>query len=330
MTPSQDPDMLTLTTYGGILPLMEIVDHAAVAAIRAFNRFYTRQIGLLDEHLSDSPFTLGEARILYELATSDDLSAADLTRLLDIDKAQLSRILARFRQQGLLETRADPGNARRRLLLLTVAGRTAYAGLDAAMATQIAALVAPLTPSATRRLTDAMRDIATILGDAPAPPPQLRAPRAGDLGWVIHRQALLYAREYDWDWRYEALAADILGKFVADFDPAREHAWVAEQDGRIVGSIFLMRSDNPAVGKLRLLYVEPDARGLGLGRMLVAACVDRARDIGYRTLSLWTNDVLVSARRIYEAAGFTLAHQEAHHSFGHDLVGQTWTLPLQR
>jgi GNAT superfamily N-acetyltransferase len=225
----------------------------------------------------------------------------------------------------------SPLNARHKLLSLTDAGRTAFADLDAGTRTQIGGLLERLDPGAIGRLTHAMRDIMAILGDAtPATGNDviLRAPRSGDLGWVIHRQAVLYADEYGWDWQYEGLVASILSRFVAEFDDAREQAWIAEHRGRIAGSIFLMRSDDPDTAKLRLLYVEPDARGNGIGHGLVAACIDRARAIGYRRLTLWTNDVLVAARRIYEAASFTLRAEEPHHSFGHDLVGQTWTLDL--
>ena len=302
---------------------------APVAELRSFNRFYTRQIGLLDETLSDSPFSLPEARVLYELAQGSAGTAAELSRLLGMDKAQLSRLLARLRARGLVATRVSPEHAKHRLLSLTAAGRSEFAALDRGTVARMEQLLAPLGADATRHLGEAMRTIRAILDGPPAGPAfTLRPPRVGDLGWVVHRQAVLYAREYGWDWTFEGLVAGIVGRFVDECDPAREQAWLADRDGGVVGSVFLVQGDDPDTGKLRLLYVEPSARGLGIGRALVAACIDRARAIGYRRLTLWTNDVLVSARRIYEAAGFRLAAEERHRSFGHDLVGQNWTLDL--
>jgi DNA-binding MarR family transcriptional regulator/GNAT superfamily N-acetyltransferase len=305
---------------------------AAVEAVRDFNRFYTRRIGLLREHLSDSPFTLPEARVLYELAKSESPTAAALTRELGMDKAYLSRLLARFRKRGLVTSRVSPDHAKHRLLSLTAAGRRAFAALERDTTTQMGALLSPLPPSEQARLTGAMADIKRIINgrDAPAQTSHivLRDPRPGDLGFVLHRQAALYTQEYDWDWTFEALAADILAKFIANFDSAREQAWIAERDGAIVGSVFLMQSDKPGVAKLRMLYVEPSARGLGIGAQLVEACVARAREIGYSRLTLWTNDILVAARRLYQTAGFRLVAEEPHRSFGKDLVGQTWDLDL--
>ena len=303
-----------------------------VAEIRSFNRFYTRRIGLLDEHLSDSPFTLPEARVLYELARGEAGTAAALSRRLDRDKAQISRLLARLRARGFVTAAASPHHAKHRLLALTAAGRDAFAALDRGAAAQMEALLAPLDAGATQRLTGAMGTIRALL-DAPAatdtgPGFVLRPPEVGDLGFVVHRQAVLYAREYGWDWTFEGLVAEIVARFVAAFDPAREQAWLAERNGAIVGSVFLVRGEDAETAKLRLLYVEPTARGLGIGRALVAACIARARAIGARRLVLWTNDVLVSARRIYQAAGFRLVAEERHRSFGHDLVGQNWERDL--
>ena len=303
-----------------------------VAEIRSFNRFYTRRIGLLDEHLSDSPFTLPEARVLYELARGDAGTAADLSRRLDRDKGQISRLLARLRARGLVASTVSPRHAKHRLLALTPAGRDAFTALDRGAAAQMEALLAPLDAGATQRLTGAMGTIRALL-DAPAatdtgPGFVLRPPEVGDLGFVVHRQAVLYAREYGWDWTFEGLVAGIVARFVAEFDPAREQAWLAERNGAIVGSVFLVRGEDAETAKLRLLYVEPTARGLGIGGALVAACIARARAIGARRLVLWTNDVLVSARRIYQAAGFRLVAEERHRSFGHDLVGQNWERDL--
>jgi GNAT superfamily N-acetyltransferase len=216
------------------------------------------------------------------------------------------------------------------LLFLTDAGSQAFAAADTGAKAQIDALLIAVDAAGRERLASAMRDIRAVLGDHEREDraPRLRCLAPGDVGWIVHRQAVLYHQEYGWDWTYEGLASRILGAFVAEFDPAREDGWVAERRGAIVGSIFLMKGDEPGVAKLRLLYVEPSARGLGLGHTLVDTCIARARELGYRRLTLWTNDVLVSARRIYQAAGFRLTHEAPHHSFGHDLVGQTWTLDL--
>jgi DNA-binding MarR family transcriptional regulator/GNAT superfamily N-acetyltransferase len=299
--------------------------------IRSFNRFYTRRIGLLDEHLSNSPFSLVEARVLYELARGEPGTAADLCRALDMDKAHLSRVLARLRGRDLVLAEPSPRHAKHRLLSLTAAGKEAFAALERGAKDQMAALLSPLGRADSKRLGSAMSRIRSILERPPAVRGTsfvLRAPRVGDLGWVIHRQAALYAEEYGWDGTFEGLIAGIIGRFVAEYDPALEAAWIAERDGEIVGSIFLVRGDEEGVAKLRLLYVEKSARGLGIGVALTKTCIERAKACGYRRLTLWTNDILVAARRIYQAAGFTLVSEEKHHSFGHDLVGQYWALEL--
>jgi DNA-binding MarR family transcriptional regulator/GNAT superfamily N-acetyltransferase len=303
---------------------------AAIDQIRSFNRFYTRQIGLLDDGLSKSPFSLVEARVLYELAQGAAETAADLGRALSMDKAHLSRVLSRLQARGAVEAKISPRHARHRLLSLTPSGRGAFAALEEATRAQMSALIAPLDGVATHRLTGAMAQIRSLLGEAAPKDPdyRLRAPRVGELGWILHRQATLYHEDYGWDWGFEGLVAGILGDFVAHFDPAKEAAWVAERAGEILGSIFLVKSDAPDAAKLRLLYVEPRARGLGIGAALTTACIDRARENGFRRLVLWTNDILVSARRIYQSAGFVLVAEEKHHSFGHDLVGQNWELIL--
>jgi DNA-binding MarR family transcriptional regulator/GNAT superfamily N-acetyltransferase len=308
---------------------------SAVAEIRRFNRFYTGRIGLLEEHLSASNFTLAEARVLYELARQSAETAADLTRVLAMDKAHASRILARLKASGLVQTAVNPNHAKQRLLSLTDAGRAAFARLEQGTLAQMESLIAPLDAAQRTRLTEAMRDVMNLL--APARPSNdnrhtakttLRDLRPGDLGWVVHRQSILYFREYGFDWTFEALVADIVGRYAANHDPQHEAAGIAERDGMVVGSVFLVKGDAPEAGKLRLLYVEPSARGLGVGAQLVAACIARARALGYRQLTLWTNNILVAARRIYEAAGFRLMQQEQHHSFGQDLVGQYWALDL--
>ncbi|WP_413993524.1 GNAT family N-acetyltransferase [Labrys okinawensis] len=299
--------------------------------VRDFNRFYTQKIRLLDRNLPASPLPLPEARIVYEVAKAGEQTAADIGRRLDMDKAHLSRIVARLRAANLVVTRTDPDHARRSLLSLTPEGHAVFARMEAGTIAQLDGLLTEVDEQDRGRLVEAMRQIKQLL-DADVRPhsePVLRTPRPGDIGWIVHRQAELYHQEYDWDWTYEGLAASILGKFVAEFDASREDAWVAELDGRIAGSIFLMKSENPATAKLRLLYVEPFARGHGLGRTLVHACIARAKELGYASLTLWTNDILTAARRIYQAEGFRLENEEAHHSFGKDLVGQTWTLDLR-
>jgi DNA-binding MarR family transcriptional regulator/GNAT superfamily N-acetyltransferase len=317
--------MLSQTTQG--FP-MTLVDE-----VRAFNRFYTREIGLLDKHLPASDLSLPEARVLYELANAegDGRTAAGIGRALRMDKAHLSRIVARFRARGLVRSQASPEHGRHVLLSLSEAGRRTFAELEAGTRAQMETLLLPLDQDRRERLTAAMRVIRSVLAPDKAGGDEIRLRNLvpGDLGWIIHRQAVLYHEEYGWDWTYEGLISDIIGKFVAEHDPTRDAAWIAEFRGLIIGSVFLIRSEDPAVAKLRLLYVEPAARGRGVGRRLVDACVVRAREIGYRQLTLWTNDVLTSARRIYEAAGFHLASESPHHSFGCDLVGQIWTRPLE-
>lgn len=312
-----------------------IDDH--VSAVRRFNRFYTRQIGLLEEGLLESEFSLTEGRVLYELAHRDGLGASDLGRELALDAGYLSRLLAKFAARGLLTRRPLEADGRRSVLALTAAGRAAFAPLERKARDRIAALLAPLAASDRAALVEAMHAVRRALGDArdADPPYRLREPRPGDLGWIVHRHGVLYHREYGWDATFEALVARIAGEFAANFDPARERCWVAERAGEvcgevcgeIVGSVFLTRASDE-VAKLRLLYVEPSARGLGVGRRLVAECIDFASAAGYRAVTLWTNDVLVSARRIYQAAGFELVKEERHRSFGKDLVGQTWELAL--
>lgn len=247
-----------------------------------------------------------------------------------MDKAHLSRIVARFCKRKLIRIRINPAHGKQRLIALATAGEKAFAALDLGSQQQIEGLIAPLSATARAQLVESMRHIHTIL-DVAAPRPRdvtYRDLCPGDIGWIIHRQMVLYHEEYGWDWTYEGLVCDILSKFVAHFDADRDAAWVAEHNGAIAGSIFLVKGDEEGAAKLRLLYVEPSARGLGIGRELVARCIEEARRKKYRQLKLWTNDILVSARRIYEAAGFRLIDEERHRSFGHDLVGQTWMLDL--
>lgn len=300
-----------------------------IEAVRRFNRFYTRRIGALQEGLLDSPFSLTEVRVLYELAHRDAPTASALAADLGIDGGYLSRILRRFRKAGFVAKKASDRDARQSLLTLTRAGHRALAPLAKRSSDEVGAMLGTLPPDRQRRLLDAMATIQSLLEET-APRARgylLRAHRPGDLGWVIHRHAALYAEEYGWDETFEALVADIAAKFIREFDPKRESCWIAEQDGAIVGAVCLVRaSDTDA--KLRLLYVEPAARGLGIGRRLVDECIRFARRTGYTRLTLWTNKNLDAARRIYETAGFTLIEEAPHRSFGHDLVGQTWSLEL--
>lgn len=300
----------------------------ATAAIRDFNRFYTRQIGLLDQGFLGSAFTLTEVRVLYELAHRDSPTATEIARELSLDAGYLSRLLKKLERQGHLARGRDAADARQRPLRLTTPGRRVFDRLDQASGEHISAMISGLTPAQISELVGSMRSVRRCLqADTAEKAYSLRPLRTGDIGWIVHRQGRLYAAEYGWDVTYEGLVAEILGTFIKQFDPAAENAWVAERNGGIVGSVFLVR-ESAVIAKLRLLYVEPSARGLGIGRHLVDSCVAFAREKGYRTLRLWTNDILVSARRIYQAAGFRLVKEERHHSFGKDLVGQTWELTL--
>jgi DNA-binding MarR family transcriptional regulator/GNAT superfamily N-acetyltransferase len=304
-----------------------------VTAVRRFNRFYTRRIGVLGAGHLESPFSLTEVRVLYELAHRDEPTATEIGRELGVDAGYLSRILRGFRKRKLIATRAAAGDRRRSLLALTDEGKAVFSQLDQRSSAEIEAMLRAVSGSRQRRLLGAMECIEQLLGDASESVPSsrepylLRAPGPGDLGWVVHRHGVLYAEEYGWDERFEALVAGVVADFVRNFDPRRERCWLAEREGEVVGSVFVVRQSDE-VAKLRLLLVERSARGLGIGSRLVIECVRFARQAGYRTLMLWTNDVLHSARRIYEAAGFRLVKTEPHDSFGQGLIGQTWELGL--
>jgi len=302
---------------------------APVASVRRFNRFYTKHIGVLREGHLDSPFSLTEVRVMYELAHQSRPTAAELARELALDSGYLSRILRSFEQRGLIEKSRSESDARQAHLRLTEAGQSAFAGLNSRADDEIASLVERVAPDDWRRLTDAMRTIERML--APAPETKrsyvLRTHQPGDIGWVVYRHGVLYAREYGWDERFEALVAQIVAEFVQHFDARRERCWIAEQDGERVGSVFLVRKTD-TIAKLRLLLVEPKARGLGIGHRLVDECIRFARHARYERITLWTNSVLHAARRIYEAAGFRLVSEEPHAMFGENLVGQTWGLDL--
>ena len=305
----------------------EVADQR-VASVRAFNRFYTELIGVLDEGLLRTPYSLTEARVIFELAQRDSREVAELRQALAIDAGYLSRILARFQDDGLVTRRRSVADGRRQVISLTERGRAAFVTLDGRSAEAIRTMLTKLTEEDQARLVGAMAEIRRILEPAPRPSGYvLRPPRPGDLGWVVHRHGVRYAEEYGWDESFEALVARIVADYVDHRDPRREDAWIAELDGEPVGCVFCTRKDDQTA-QLRLLLVEPQARGMGIGSRLVDECIRFARRAGYRELVLWTNDVLVDARRIYERAGFQLVKQEPHHSFGHDLVGQTYALTL--
>jgi len=302
-----------------------------VEAVRRFNRFYTKQIGVLQEHLLQSPFSLTEARVLYELAHHEqaNATATDLGAALGLDAGYMSRILSSFQKRGLLEKRTSKTDGRRSLLRLTPRGRKAFGKIDVTSHHEVGAMLGDLPADAQARLVGAMHTIEDLLGAEPdqRAPYLLRPHRAGDLGWVVQRHGMLYAEEYGWDEQFEALVADIVAKFIRELDPKRERCWIAEQGGENVGSVFLVKKSE-GVAQLRLLLVDPNARGLGIGTRLVDECGRFARQAGYRKITLWTNSVLHAARKIYEKAGYRLVLEEPHHSFGADLIGQTWELEL--
>lgn len=300
-----------------------------IDAVRRFNRFFTRQIGVLREGLLHSPYTLAEARVLFEIAHRDDLTASDLSGELGLDPGYLSRILARLEQQGLVGKARSETDGRRRLLSLTTDGEDAFSLLDDRSREEVAEMLGGLSEGDQRPLLEAMQTIESVLdkGFKFSEPFFLRQHEPGDMGWVVHRHGVLYAREYGWDERFEALVAHIVAGFINDYDPAKERCWIAEMNGGIVGCVFVVKASD-TVAKLRLLLVEPEARGVGLGTRLVEECIRFAKSRGYETLTLWTNSVLDSARHIYEEHGFVLVEEEEHHSFGRDLVGQNWELSL--
>ena len=304
-----------------------------IEAVRRFNRFWTRRIGVLREGLLHTPYTLTEARVLLEVSGRDGPSATDLSRELGLDPGYLSRILNRLEGRGLITRAPSEDDGRRRTLSLTPKGEEAFSLLDSRSREEVGEMLATLPEGEQRRLLEGMRTVEAILdGEAAwgfkySEPFYLRAHEPGDMGWVVNRHGVLYAREYGWDERFEALVARIVADFIEGFDPAGERCWIAEMDGKNVGCVFVVK-ESEEVAKLRLLLVEPEARGLGLGARLVDECIRFARARGYVKLVLWTNSVLGAARHIYEEKGFELADEEPHHSFGKDLVGQNWELTL--
>jgi DNA-binding MarR family transcriptional regulator/predicted N-acetyltransferase YhbS len=300
-----------------------------IEAVRHFSRFYTRKIGALREGLLDSAFSLAEARVIYELAHHETATATELARELGLDGGYLSRMLKSLEQRGHVERRPAENDARQMLLSLTEQGQAAFAELNARSQAQVGALLDRLSQIDQTCLVEAMATVERLLGEEPLrrAPYILRPHQPGDIGWVVARHGALYAREYGWDETFEALAAEIGAQFIRNFDPKRERCWIAEKDGENVGSVVLVRQSDE-VAKLRMLLVEPKARGLGIGRRLIEECIRFARLKGYRKLTLWTNSVLVAAIHLYEQAGFRLVDEQHHHSFGYDLVGENWELEL--
>jgi DNA-binding MarR family transcriptional regulator/N-acetylglutamate synthase-like GNAT family acetyltransferase len=300
-----------------------------VQAVRAFNRFYTRKLGIIEPKLLHSAFTLQEARIIYEIAHRPTCTATDLTRDLGLDPGFLSRTLQALQRRQIVTRKPSKDDGRVNELSLTAKGRAASAELERRSREEIGSLLNSLEDSQRAAVVQAMTTIERAL-ERPAEKPAaffLRSHRPGDIGWVISSQAKAYAEEYGWDISYEALVAEICAQFIKTYDASREHCWIAEAGGEPVGSIFLVKGSDD-VAKLRLLLVEKKARGLGVGRALVEQCVRAAREKGYKKMTLWTQSILVAARSIYQAAGFRRVKEEPHHSFGVDLVGETWELDL--
>lgn len=311
---------------------------ARIEAVRAFNRFYTRRIGVLHEGLLQSKFTLTETRLLWEFAHCESTTASALARELELDAGYLSRLLRGLRERGLIRSERSKEDARHVRLRLSAAGKRAFAPLDARSRDDVAAMLGALGEDQRRRLLQAIGTIHQLLDGTPrrVSPWLLRPHRAGDMGWVVSRHGALYAQEYGWTLDFEALVARIAADFIERFDAAREACWIAERDGANVGSVFLVQARDeathavlPGVAQLRMLLVEPGARGLGLGERLVTECERYAREKGYERIVLWTNANLLAARGIYRKAGYVLVRSELHHSFGHDLVGETWELALR-
>ncbi|HET7888191.1 MAG TPA: helix-turn-helix domain-containing GNAT family N-acetyltransferase [Bradyrhizobium sp.] len=303
-------------------------EDARISAVRAFNRFYTRQLGVLGQRLLESPFSLSEARVLYELAHRDSAAAKEIGAELDLDAGYLSRIVQKFDDDGLINRKPLAADRRQYQLSLTAKGRQAFAKLDRSSHEEVAKMLRSLSDRDRRRLTAAMATIEDLLGTAQASKPAtIREPRPGDMGWVVQSHGAQYASEYGFDASFEALVAEITAQFLRSFDASRERCWIAEIDGAPVGSVFLVRHDDE-VAKLRLLLVEPAGRGQGVGKRLVAECIAFARACGYRKITLWTQSILTSARKIYHDAGFILVATEPHRSFGQSLIGETWEMKL--
>jgi DNA-binding MarR family transcriptional regulator/GNAT superfamily N-acetyltransferase len=301
------------------------------ANFRRFNRMYTRYIGTLNEGLLNSDYSLAEARVLYEVATRTEPKASEIAAELGMDPGYLSRLLSKFERDGLVHKKTSQQDGRYAELALTPRGRSAFKKLNALSEEQARAALQALAPSARIELLRCMMTMESLLAKADHSRPRyvLRPHRVGDMGWVVYRESVGYAEQYGWDEKFEALVARIVDEFITNFEPSRERCWIAEVDGQNVGHIFLVKHPTqPRTAKLRLLFVEPTARGMGLGDALVTECIRFARTAGYRKVVLWTQSILTGAHRIYERVGFRLVKEEPHHSFGHDLVGQEWELEL--
>jgi DNA-binding MarR family transcriptional regulator/GNAT superfamily N-acetyltransferase len=300
-----------------------------VAAVRGFSRFYTRKLGIIEPKLLESPWTLQEARIIYEIAGRQSCSATDLVRALGLDPGFVSRTLQVLQRRQIVARKPSKTDRRVTELALTARGRAAFADLDSRSRGVVASLLGKLDDGERATVINAMATIEHTL-EPPAREPAgflLRSHRPGDIGWIVSRHGAIYAQEYGWDISFEALAAEIAAQFIRSYDPAREHCWIAELGGEPVGSVFLVKASDE-VAKLRLLLVEKKARGLGIGRALTEQCIRFARQAGYTSITLWTQSILVAARGIYQRAGFRRVKEEMHHSFGVDLVGETWELTL--
>lgn len=301
---------------------------SCVDTFRHFNRFHTRLVGTFNEEILESGFPLVQARLLYELANGENIAAADLMKSLKLDRGYLSRMVSALEDKGLLYKTPDPSNAKRMVLRLSETGRRTFNQLDKASAKEAARLLEGLSTAEQKQLTRSMVQIERLLdGNTRSEEFKLREPKPGDMGWITHRHGVLYWEEYQWDWTFEALVGEIVSDFVKNNDPKSDRCWIAERDGDSVGSIFVVRQDDETA-KLRLLYVEPSARGLGIGQCLINECIKFAQEKEYKRLALWTNSILGAARTLYERSGFELVEEEPHHSFGHDLIGQTWSLKL--
>ena len=308
----------------------ELTVDAQVGAIRAFNRFYTRKIGVVDG-MASSPFALAEARVLYELAHREQATATDIRKELGLDAGYMSRILREFERRKLIRREQSKTDERQKFLSLTAKGRRAFAPLDARSNRDVVAILEGLSPTKRKQLVDAVLAVRRLLGDKVQTSTSylLRQHQPGDLGWIVHRQAILYAEEYGWDGTYEALAGEIVAQFIKNYDPNRERCWIAEKDGERVGGAFVAKVSDD-IAQLRLLHVESQARGLGIGKRLVEECVRFARQAGYQKMTLWTQSNLYAARHIYKQSGFQVVREQQHHSFGKDLTAETWELNLRQ
>ncbi|HXC08474.1 MAG TPA: helix-turn-helix domain-containing GNAT family N-acetyltransferase [Steroidobacteraceae bacterium] len=314
--------------------MLQVDSVAQIEAVRRFNRFYTRRIGVLEEGLLNSPFTLAQARVLFELGTRESVTAGELIVMLGLDPGYLSRILQGFVNSRLLARKRSAEDRRRTELSLTAKGRRAFGEIDGRSRNTIGEMISPLSPAERERLLGAMHSLEKTLswsGKTRDVATTVRPYRIGDVGWAIEQHGRLYAEEFGWNGEFEALVATLFARFATHHDPKAERFWVAEVDGERVGGVFVVRNErDPRAAQLRCLLVDPKGRGLGLGRRLVDECIHFAKSAGYERMLLWTNDVLVAARRIYEGAGFSLVEESPHHSFGHDLVGQIWERALMR